>query len=372
MRIKISYFKLSSILIALLLVVAASCHDSNSPTDSTPPEDDLDAYVSIAGSNLMSMFPDPVRSYLYISDGSQNCVHFFNTMTNVVEYSLAIGSSPTLMDISEDNSLLFVVLSGAAQIGIINLTNRLALTPIDVPDWPVNSVAVGKNDRLYLGMGQPQKSPSIHIFDVSATGPNHLGTLEDSTTLDLGHIAGRSQDRKFLYTQQYLYNTPKVIQWDISEDKPVELHDFYLFGKNTTDAGTIFSLPGDESIFILGTGSANDDGVVPVHRKSDLLRTGQFVLEWAPIAVASNLMGDRIYIAHGLSVTNITYPFDLRHDKERKDLHIFDTETFAEIGYFTLREYAKKNGVVVAANNRIYILLGQDDGKIESIGVIAP
>jgi hypothetical protein len=371
MTVKALFIKMNILLFALSLFCINSCNNDQSPTNPSPPQDDLDAYISIPGSNLKSMLPDPVRPLVYITDTYQNCVYFVNTSTNVVEDSLVIGSSPTLMDISEDHSLLFVVLSGAAQVGIIDLTQKWVLHPIDTPDWPVNSVAAGANNKLYIGMGQPGMSPSIQIFDISTNDRDHLGIL-DSVTIDLGHIAGRSHDRNILYTQQYLYTNPVVIQWDISGPVPEKIHSSHLFGNSNIDPGIVKSLPGDESICILGTGSANHDGVIPVHRSSDILRTGQFNVEWDPISIAPNLIGDRVYVAHGLWVTNAIEPVDKRHDRERKDLHIFNTSTYAEVGYFTLREYVEKNGIVVTSDDQIYLLLGREDAKIDAIGVISP
>ncbi len=331
--------------------------------DALAAKDDLDAHLRLRGSRLAMALADPVRPTVYVTDGADNSVLFLDTEALEIEGSLIVGSAPTAMELSPDGSLLFVLLTGGSQIAVVDLETRSALPSIDVPDTPT-ALAVGANDRLYVST---RRSP-VSIFDVSALPAVSAGTLSGDTL----YISGRSADRTTLYTQR-LSTGLTVTQWDISGDVPAV--------SQTADIASgpprITPDPTDETFaispisnFFESTRFPNEDGNVPFYRSSDMLKVGTINVEWSALALAISPVRDEAVLAHSRTVTNATTPVNRRHNRNRPDLHVFDTSTYVETDRLKLRDFVAREGLAYGPDGTLYLLLGRDPAK--AIGVIFP
>jgi len=349
---------------ALLIVIVAisfpGCSDDDTVIPPLPTsQDDLSKRISIASADLQYMIADRTRPYLYISDATLNCVYFLNTSTYQVENCVNVGMAPTIMDTQADNSHLFVILTGGTRVAIIDLNTQTALAPIDVPSTPT-SITAGANDQLYVST----TSSPVSVFDISSLPAVALSPMSVSE-----HVCGRSRDRMTLYTHGFS-TALQVRQWDISGGVPTEIRSEDIFSGpprlvSSPDGAKVF-LTDDYEYF----GPRFSDGMLPVFATSNLGKIGQFEVEWTPYGVDLSLTGDSAYVAHDSIVVNPVKPVPDRHDVDRKDLHIFDTSTYAELGHYILPSFVRKHGVHVGPDGRIYLLLGRS--AADEIGVIVP
>lgn len=336
---------------------------------------DLDKSISMASSAFIRLLADPVRPYVYVSDKAQNSVHLFNTDTYEVELSIAVGSDPTIMDIKADGSLLFVVLSGGSQIAVVDLVTQSLLTNVNVPGAP-NHLVVDANDLLYVSI---DGFNPISIFDVSTLPAVAAGTLVKGGFTN--PISGRSYDRTRLYTHS-------LTQWDITSATPVEIQsaniaaDFLITTLSPDDTILAISPNLDLTSVFGGASFPNYDGDVPFYRASDLLKAGTINVEWTAIAVGISPTSDTALVAHNDSLTNATTLASQRHNRDSKDLHIFELPTFVQTGSYSFQKYVKRDGIEYGPDGRIYLLLGDSrtsPGEItgglitaKTIGVIIP
>lgn len=100
---------------------------------------------------LYDIIADQIRPYIYVSDSDNNTVLFINSETDTLEKSIFVGLVPAGMDISFDNSKLFIALSGSNSIGIVDLeTQTLVDTiPISGSNNPANLVC-GRNGQRFI------------------------------------------------------------------------------------------------------------------------------------------------------------------------------------------------------------------------------
>lgn len=140
--------------------------DNPGPDDEEPDNSsDIDFLVSITGSRLSGILADPVRGTVYVTDKLQNKLYILN-LSNQSVSSIDVGSMPTQMDISADNSLLFVMHSGASSVSVINLDTQTLATTISLSDVP-SSIAVSSNDYLYVAY-EDSGQPALEAYDVSS------------------------------------------------------------------------------------------------------------------------------------------------------------------------------------------------------------
>jgi DNA-binding beta-propeller fold protein YncE len=353
------------------------CGDDKGTDSPPPPQNDLDRYVSVASSDMVGMLADPSRPRVYIADVAQDVIHIFNTGTYQIETSINVGSDPTFLDIKSDYSLLFATLAGDTLVAVIDLDSLKTLDPIEVPGNPTG-IAVGANDRLYVsswGPGTPK--PPITIYDISSLPISETGIISKG---DLGiYICGGRNDYNGLYTHD-VTTSLNITQWDISGGSGIEIRD----GDIGSGGVKTNSCPSDSRIFLTWYGPTLifnpriDDGYLPIHRSSDLSKMGQLKVDYSPTAVAISHSGDTAYVTHNDYVFNPTYQD--RHDPDRKDLHIFNTRDYNELGHFILPQYVDVHGIELGPDGRIYLLLGDGADNVygyrfvtsAAIGVIEP
>lgn len=106
--------------------------------------------------NIERLKIDPVRPYIYALDKDNGKLLFINKQTMQLESSLSIGNSPTDLDISMDNSKLYVALFNTDNIAVIDLNTQQKINDLTI-DITTNSqldalyrlVCIG-NDKLVV------------------------------------------------------------------------------------------------------------------------------------------------------------------------------------------------------------------------------
>ena len=318
------------------------------------------------GSTLYELIADPTRPYVYASDSDNNSVLFINTSTKEVEKSISVGSRPTDMDLNIDNSLLYVAVAGGSTIAIIDLETQSALTPISLTFSP-SSLASGRADRLYVSrcqVGYPDTN-EIVIIDID--------TKSEVDRFSGSEVHAVESDGNSIYvTDGCGYSFPNLQKWDISTDTPTVIQEGNLWGGGCNSSAKLqLKLSPDDSKMYLVSGrstcSANNDGIIPVFNSSTFVKTGELLLEYSPIAIALDASGNTAYTAHFDTVVNAT-PRD-RHNIFRKDIHIFNTETYTESPYLATSDFVSSYGIQVTPDDKqLFAIVGASPNQdIEAI-----
>lgn len=100
----------------------------------------------LVASRLVS---DSARNLVYASISGENTIAVINPTTLAVSKQIVVNAYPLGMAISPDGTKLFVTLSGAPQIAIIDLHTETVLPSLTI-ETEAYSIAAGLGDRLYV------------------------------------------------------------------------------------------------------------------------------------------------------------------------------------------------------------------------------
>jgi hypothetical protein len=117
------------------------------------------------GNGNQELLADPHRPILYYADPSGSTLEFFNTETNS-SYTLEVGEAPTSLDLNSDGTLLYVALSGANKVAVVD-TELMEVEEEISLDFPPLSLSLGRPDRLYISPSYPETSYDIRIVDTT-------------------------------------------------------------------------------------------------------------------------------------------------------------------------------------------------------------
>ena len=113
--------------------------------------DNIDLGVGIARLKI-----DPIRPYIYALDRDNGNLLFINKQTSEVENIISVGSSPNDMDISLDNSKLYIALFNTDKIAVIDLDTKQKINDLTIDitvgsdfETPYRLVCIG-NDKLVV------------------------------------------------------------------------------------------------------------------------------------------------------------------------------------------------------------------------------
>lgn len=207
--------KLSHALFGLVLYLTAT-FPSAGQTPGTP-----NLVKELHPGNVHFFAADTARHRIYGSVMASGTVVVIDTDTLSITKIIPVGPAPAGMSVSPDGLTLYVALSGASQVGVIDLTTLTASPPLTIAYRPWQ-VAAGLSDRLYI---TPMESLQ-QVLQVNAlTGateatvyanPYFLGLLQisiDRSTLYFGDA--QDADGAALYRYDVTGATPIMEQGPI-------------------------------------------------------------------------------------------------------------------------------------------------------------
>lgn len=144
----------------------------------------------LANGGIVGLALDPIRPRLYLLNESSGTIDILNTTSNTITSRVHVGSGLGGVDISQDDSQLYVVLRGTKQLAIVSLDSLTVLKPVNLTFTP-GDVAAGRQGRAYLS----------HQFDFLFTAVDTQNRTELATimTSETGGTVGTSPDRNYLY-----------------------------------------------------------------------------------------------------------------------------------------------------------------------------
>ena len=84
------------------------------------------------GTSIERLKIDPVRPYIYALDRDNGNLLFINKQTLLVENTISVGNSPNDMDISLDNSKLYIALFNTDKIAVVNLDTQQKIDDLTI------------------------------------------------------------------------------------------------------------------------------------------------------------------------------------------------------------------------------------------------
>jgi len=113
------------------------------------------------GTTIERLKIDPIRPYIYALDKDNGTLLFINKQTMQLESSISIGNSPTDLDISKDNSKLYVALFNTDKIAVVDLTTQQKINDLTIDitagsefETPYRLVCVGNNKLVVTSYDQ--------------------------------------------------------------------------------------------------------------------------------------------------------------------------------------------------------------------------
>lgn len=169
------------------------------------------------GNGNQELLADPFRPFLYYADPSGSTLKFFNTDTNSSHF-LEVGEGPTSLDLSSDGALLYVALSGANKVAVVDTELMEVKEEISL-DFPPLSLGVGRPDRLYISPSYPETSYDIRIVDITTGKVKRTIDL----FLDRRSVLDVSPDGNTLIAASLGGTPTKVWKYSIETDNPTLL-----------------------------------------------------------------------------------------------------------------------------------------------------
>ncbi|MDX2503364.1 MAG: YncE family protein [Gammaproteobacteria bacterium] len=147
------------------------------------------------------MVMSPVSNMMYASTTHDNSVAVINANTLEHVTSISVGSAPARMAVNPAGDRLYVALSGATSIAVIDLTTYTLLPEIPMP-YPPYDVAIGHNNRMYVTPGRTsggyRNILQVNLLDNtimtefgSEAFPYYSALIEISGDLDTLYMANR-------------------------------------------------------------------------------------------------------------------------------------------------------------------------------------
>ena len=179
----------------------------------------IDVPVIELGTRIVRLKQDASRPYLYALDGDNNRLLFINTETNTMEKSIFVGSTPTDMAFSLDNTKLYVANSGSSVIAVVDLDTRTKVADLAISTQGTftgnpGRLAVLEGDRL--AYTTEYQSFDLRVISI-ATG-EELSTLSD--LYSPGLVANASGT--VLYASDGGYGSGTVVSYRVGNDGLVE------------------------------------------------------------------------------------------------------------------------------------------------------
>ena len=148
------------------------------------------------GLGLVRLIADAERPYLYGLDRVNNNMVFINLEDGAVEKTIFVGSAPSDISLSLDNTLAYIANYGSSRIAVVDLESKEKIRDITVDtqagSWEGNPyrLAVMAGNRLAFTSEDQWNSvklvnaeTGVHLYDVGSVYQPGLLTNEDGTVL---------------------------------------------------------------------------------------------------------------------------------------------------------------------------------------------
>lgn len=234
---------------------------------------DIVAQYTFPASSFVMMLGQPL---MYATIPSQNSVAIINTNTLVVEDTVFVGSGPTNLAFSPDESKAYIANSTSNFVAVFDTQSRTVVNSFLLTEQP-QDVVFGTMNRLWV-LGGTQ------IFQIDATTGNSTGPSISNPPFIYGGSLEISPDRNTLYYADYGLSPGTMYKFDVSGTTPVLLLQtpFGTVGSNGED----LTLSHTGSFICYTTGSGNNNYDIAKFRTPDFASLGSFVTGPYPQAVA--------------------------------------------------------------------------------------
>lgn len=181
------------------------------------------SYIEI-GTGLDMMLHDPNNPMIYGLDTDNNSLVFIDTELEQVVSSIFVGSTPTDMDFSFDNQLLYIANSGSNEITVVDLASQSVQSTFfvdtEIGTWNDNpsTLAVMANDLLAFSGGDSFNN--IKLVDINS-GENVFTT---SNSILNPYICANSDGTK-LYVGEASGSSSELFRFDLVDNELVEVQD---------------------------------------------------------------------------------------------------------------------------------------------------
>lgn len=273
---------------------------------------------------------DRIRRMVYVSVPSRNEIVKISTDDYSIVQRVIVGSSPRGIDLSIDRTRLFIALSQAGAIAVLDLESG-EVEEIVVGDVvghsSVYDVVEGTQNQVFVS-ANPGSGGLAKIAKVSLDQGNMVQTVASNQFIRANPVFEVSPDRAFLYIGEG-FSPNSLYKLDLSQETaPIVLED---------DHG---SVSGTSHLEV------SPDGGRIYLTSEQVLRTGSFI-QAGSVASGIHQFGadpSRVYIAD-----------------EPNEISIYDTETFLEIDFFNLNcSFQNIRKLVVLPGDSGWLVLGDD------------
>lgn len=180
-------------------------------------------YIEVE-TGLDMMLHDPNNPMIYGLDTDNNSLVFINTELGEVVTSFYVGSTPSDMDFSLDNQLLYIANSGSTEITVVDLASQSVQSSFyvdtEIGTWDDNpsTLAVMANGLLAFSGGDGFNN--IKLVDITS-GENVFTT---SNSILNPYISANSDGTK-LFVAEASGSSSEVFRYDLVNDELVEVQD---------------------------------------------------------------------------------------------------------------------------------------------------
>lgn len=201
-------------------------------------------YIDI-GTNLEMLRHDPNNPMIYGLDTDNNALVFINTEQNQVVNTIPLGLTPTDMDFSLDNQLIYIAKGGSTEITIIDIASQSVQSTLDVEigtgvwEGPPHTLAVMANGLLAFAGADD----SNRIQLVETTSGNNVFTSSESPHEP--YVVANSDGTK-LFVGESDVSSCELLQYELIDSELTLQETSYYF--SFTDKN-VFLTDNDDFVF---------------------------------------------------------------------------------------------------------------------------
>lgn len=288
-----------------------------------------DVMIELGGIGADMAF-DEAREMLYVTVPSRNAVLFISTRTLTIVNSVIVGSSPQGLDLSIDGSKLFIALSQAGSVIILEI-DTLTTTEVVVGDILGNSrvfdVVEGRQDRVFVS-ANPGGGGFAWIVVIKLDQGNATARVASNSIIRCNPTFEVSPDHQFLYVGE-CFSPNSLDKLDLTQD----------------DAPIVLSAPfgGVSGTTVL---EANPDGSRLYLGSGQVLRTGSLISA-GQVGAGVHQFGDDPDSVFVASTPNV--------------LKTFSTTTFLETSMTTMPcSFSTIKRLIILPGSSGWFVLGDD------------